>query len=212
MEVPLYHILNYRIIMPNIRVRVYNTQNNSYSFDQDVSVSTFGEIKELIGHNPGSRYTDKEDRSDPFMNDNKPVTQDVVIFESPSKSKAGMATFKEMLIRSNEDIKLDRADRLAKGAYRAQYKLVLDLSAKVDNIVEAIEASKDISTSNSKDTINTVENFDAERWVARYQNNCVELKLAKEELKIAEENLHALFNLSVDTETGEVKQELPSDK
>ena len=197
--------------MPNVRVRVYNTQNNAYTFDQDVSVSNFGEVKQLIGHNPSSRYTDKEDRTDPFLNDSKAVTTDVVIFESPSKSKAGMATFKEMLIRSNEDIKLDRADRLAKGAYRAQYKLVMDLEAKRDNIVEAIESSKDISTSNSKDTINTVENFDAERWVARFQSNCVELRLCTEELNIASTNLQDLFNMSVDTETGEVLQELPSD-
>ncbi len=75
--------------MPSIRLRIYNTQNNSYSMDQDVSVATFGEIKELIGFNPSSRYTDKDDRSDPFLNDNKLVTQDVVIFESPSTSKAG---------------------------------------------------------------------------------------------------------------------------
>jgi len=75
--------------MPNVRVRVYNTQNNAYSFDQDVTVSNYGEIKEMIGFNSSSRYTDKDDRSDPFMNTNKLVTKDVVIFESPSKSKAG---------------------------------------------------------------------------------------------------------------------------
>jgi len=198
--------------MPNIRVRVYNTQNNSYTFDQDVSVATFGEVKSLIGHNPSSRYTDKDDRSDPFLNESKLVTKDVVIFESPSKSKAGMATFREMLIRSNDSIKMDRADRLAKSAYRAQTKLVMDLEAKRDNIIEAIESSKDISTSNSKDTINTVEAFDPERWVSRYQQNCVELELCTKELEIAQTNMLNLFNLSVDTDTGEVLQELPSDK
>jgi hypothetical protein len=197
--------------MPNIRVRVYNTQNNSYTFDQDVSVATFGEMKDLIGHNPSSRYTDKDDRSDPFLNEAKLVTKDVVIFESPSKSKAGMATFKEMLIRSNDSIKLDRADRLAKSAYRAQSKLVMDLEAKKDNIIEAIESSKDISTSNSKDTINTVEAFDPERWVSRYQQNSVELELVTKELEIATGNFASLFGHSVDEATGEVLQELPSD-
>ncbi len=197
--------------MPNVRVRVYNTQNNSYTFDQDVSVNNFGEVKELIGHNPSSRYTDKEDRSDPFLNDSKPITKDVVIFESPSKSKAGMATFKQMLVRSNQDIKLDRADRIAKGAHRAYTKLIMDLEAKRDNILEAIEASKDLSTSNSRDSLNAVNDFDAERWVAKYQANAVELELCTRELKIATEMFDELFAPEADEETGEVIVEVPSD-
>ncbi len=75
--------------MPNIRLRVYDTQNNNFKVDQDVSVSTFQDVKDLIGFNATSRYTDKADRTDPFLNINKLVTNDITIFESPAKSKAG---------------------------------------------------------------------------------------------------------------------------
>lgn len=145
------------------------------------------------------------------MNDNKLVTQDVVIFESPSKSKAGMdLTFKAMLIRSNSDIKLDRADRISKGAHRAYTKLLMDLEAKQDAIIESIEASKDLSTSNSRDSMNAIDSFDAERWVSKFQANSVELELVGREIKIAEDNFGELFHDDVDTETGEVLQDLPS--
>jgi len=75
--------------MPNIRLRVYDTQNNNFKVDTDVSVSTFKDIKDLISFNASSRYTDKADRTDPFLNLDKLVTNDVTIFESPAKSKAG---------------------------------------------------------------------------------------------------------------------------
>jgi len=75
--------------MPSIRLRVYNTQNNSYSFDQDISLDNYGDIKKAIQFNNSSRYTDKEDRNDPFANEDRMVTGDVTIFESPASSKAG---------------------------------------------------------------------------------------------------------------------------
>ncbi len=75
--------------MPSVKVRVYNTQNNEYSFDQVVDVKTFGDIQTLIGHQPNARYTDKATRSDPFSDTSKLVAGDVTIFMSPSKSKAG---------------------------------------------------------------------------------------------------------------------------
>jgi hypothetical protein len=196
--------------MPNVRVRVYNTQNNSYSFDQDVTVSTFGEIQTLIGFNHSSRYTDREDKTDPFLNPERQVTKDVTIFESPSKSKAGNSsnnsnmTFKQMLTRGNSDIQEQRAERIAKAAYRAYSKVVMDLEAKRDNILEAIEASKDLSTSNSRDSINRVDNFDAERWVSRFQANALELELVEKELQIASKQFSVLFHEEVNTDTGEI--------
>ena len=123
-----------------------------------------------------------------------------------------MATFRSMLIRSNSDIKMDRADRISKAAHRAYTKLVMDLEAKRDAIIESIEASKDLSTSNSRDDLNTINNFDSERWVAKYQANAVELELCERELNIAAEKFTELFDYNVDETTGEVSQELPSDK
>lgn len=76
--------------MPNIRLRVYNTQNNDFEVDTDVTVTTFQDIKDLIGFDAASRYTDKADRTDPFLNLTKLVTNDVTVFRSPAKSKAGM--------------------------------------------------------------------------------------------------------------------------
>ena len=75
--------------MPSVKVRVYNTQNNEYSFDQVVDVKTFADVKQLIGHQDNARYTDKATRADPFTDPNKLVAGDVTIFMSPSKSKAG---------------------------------------------------------------------------------------------------------------------------
>lgn len=121
-------------------------------------------------------------------------------------------SFRSMLIRSNADIKLDRADRISKSAYRAYTKLVMDLEAKRDAIIESIEASKDLSTSNSKDDINTINNFDSERWVSKYQANAVELELCDRELAIASKNFSILFDMDVDEETGEVSPKHPSDK
>ncbi len=121
-----------------------------------------------------------------------------------------MSTFKSLLIRSNKDIQLDRADRIAKSAHRAYTKLLMDLEAKRDGIIEAIEFSKDISTSNDRNSLNAIESFDSERWVAKYQTNSVELELCERELKIAAGNFNELFDMDVDTETGEVMQDLPS--
>ncbi len=70
-------------------ITYYNTQNNSYDFDQVVDVKTYGEISQLIGVQQNSRYTDKDTREDPFIDENKLVAGDVTIFCSPSKSKAG---------------------------------------------------------------------------------------------------------------------------
>jgi hypothetical protein len=75
--------------MPNIRLRVYDTQNNSWNVDQDVDVETMGDVKNLIGFNETTRYTDKDDRSNPFADDSKLVTKDITIFASPTSSKAG---------------------------------------------------------------------------------------------------------------------------
>jgi len=122
-----------------------------------------------------------------------------------------MSSFKQMLIRSNQEIKMDRADRIAKGAYRAYYKLIMDLEAKRDAVIESVEASKDLSTSNSRDSMNAIDSFDAERWVAKYQANSVELELVERELKIANDNFNELFAAEVDMETGEVDPGLPSD-
>jgi len=123
-----------------------------------------------------------------------------------------MATFRSMLIRSNADIKMDRADRISKAAHRAYTKLVMDLEAKRDAIIESIEASKDLSTSNSRDDLNTINNFDSERWVAKYQANAVELELCDRELKIAAGQFAELFDYDLDEDTGEVTAKLPSDK
>jgi len=124
----------------------------------------------------------------------------------------GKLTFRGMLIRSNADIKLDKADRISKAAHRAYTKLVMDLEAKRDAIIESIEASKDISTSNSRDDMNAISNFDSERWVAKYQANSVELELCERELAIAAANFGELFDYDVDESTGEVTEKLPSDK
>jgi len=123
-----------------------------------------------------------------------------------------MATFKQMLVRSNTEIKAERADRIAKGAHRAYVKLVMDLEAKRDNILEAIEASKDLSTSNDRNSMNAIESFDAERWVSKFQANAVELELCTRELAIAEGQFGELFLAEVDEATGEIVTELPSGK
>lgn len=123
-----------------------------------------------------------------------------------------MATFRQMLIRSNAEIKLDRADRISKAAWRAHSKLIMDLEAKRDAILEVMEAAKDLSTSNSRDSLNAINSFDAEAWVRNYHQNSVELELIERELKIAQANFDQLFDPSIDTDTGEVDIELPSGK
>jgi hypothetical protein len=75
--------------MPNIRLRVYDTQNNSWNVDTDVDVTTMADVKALIGYNDTTRYTDKEDRKNPFEDETRLVNGDLTIFASPSSSKAG---------------------------------------------------------------------------------------------------------------------------
>jgi hypothetical protein len=75
--------------MPNIRLRVYDTQNNTWNVDTDVDVETMKDVKDLIGFNQTTRYTDKADRSNPFEREDKLVTGDLTIFASPTSSKAG---------------------------------------------------------------------------------------------------------------------------
>ncbi len=85
--------------MPNVKVKVYDTQNNSWMFDQDVDVDTYDDIKGLIGHDSRHRYTDRETREDPFTSTGRRVTGDVTIFCSPAKSKAGKSHMFHRLIK-----------------------------------------------------------------------------------------------------------------
>jgi len=137
------------------------------------------------------------------------ATKEKYIFNFKMSKQMTKLTFVELLKRGNSEIKSDRADRIAKGAFRAYTKLVMDLEAKRDNILEAIEASKDLSTSNSVNSINAIRDFDAERWTKRFQDNAVELELCERELVIASGCFNELFGGEINFETGEVS-EVPS--
>ena len=102
-------------------------------------------------------------------------------------------TFLSTLVRSNSQIKFDRALRFAAAAERDATKLIYDLEAKRDNILEVLDASKDLSTSNDRNTLNVVEQFKSAEWIQRFHKNRVDLRLINEELEIAREMYDELF-------------------
>jgi hypothetical protein len=116
--------------------------------------------------------------------------------------------FVNMLKRSNIEVQDARANRIAKGVYKEQQRIIDDLDSKRDAVLEVIEASQDLSTSNSKDSVNRVDNFDAKNWCARMQANSINLVKLDEELAIARFNMDELFDMElVDLATGEVLPE-----
>ena len=121
------------------------------------------------------------------------------------------SSFLSILARSNASIKNDRAVRIANGALRAQQKLLMDLEARREQIIETLEASKDLSTSNDRNALNAIESFNAERWVNTFQENSVDLEVVDRELAIAKTNFDLLFGSHEDDSAELLKQKDPKD-
>jgi hypothetical protein len=113
--------------------------------------------------------------------------------------------FVDMLKRSNIEVQDARANRVAKAVYKSQQRIIDNLDSKRDILLEVIEASQDLSTSNSKDSVNRIDSFEADSWTMKFQANSVALVKVTEELAIARANMTEMFDMElVDLETGEV--------
>lgn len=75
----------------SIKLQVFDSMAGSYVIDQDVSVTNWGEVKDIVNPQPGQRFTWTGDRSleDPFSNPAKLVSGDIKMHRSAAASKAG---------------------------------------------------------------------------------------------------------------------------
>ena len=93
--------------------------------------------------------------------------------------------FFNTLVRTNSEIKRDRAARVANGAKRSVDQKVMELEAQKEAVEEAISAAVDLSTSNSRDSINAIDAFEAEGWADKINTNRLQLKILNEKLDVA---------------------------
>lgn len=72
-------------------MRIFDTQGGGDVVNQDMDVTTFQDIIDHndFNHNPGMKYSDSATKQDPFANPTNLVTGDMMIFMTPTASKAG---------------------------------------------------------------------------------------------------------------------------
>ena len=108
--------------------------------------------------------------------------------------------FLNTLVRSNAQIKQDRAVRISNGAYREVNRIVMEMEAQKEAIEEAISAATDLSTSNDRNSINAIDAFDAAGWASKIIENELQLKIVNEKLAVAHGLRAKFFEEDVEAE------------
>lgn len=92
--------------------------------------------------------------------------------------------FYNKLVRTNTQIKADKARRFAEGAADAAQMAIMKMEAEKRAIEEAIAAGSDISTSNDRNALNALESFNAASWFETLAANKLQLKIIEEKLDV----------------------------
>jgi len=75
--------------MPNIRLKVFDTQSSEWVIDEDVDATDMRDIQARVSSGPNQRFTDRATRENAFADPERLVTGDITLFRSSAKSKAG---------------------------------------------------------------------------------------------------------------------------
>lgn len=105
-----------------------------------------------------------------------------------------MGRFKRNLIRSNREVKIERAEMADRTLERAMKNIIWDLEAQRDQVKNIIDGVMDISTSNDRNTINTLDVFDGPSMASKMKANWTELRLINEQLRDAHDLYDFLFD------------------
>ena len=108
--------------------------------------------------------------------------------------------FYNKLVRTNTQIKADKARRFAEGAADAAQMAIMKMEGEKRAIEEAIAAGSDISTSNDRNALNALEAFDANSWFSTLAANRLQLKIINEKLEV----LHDIRTEFFEEDAGDV--------
>lgn len=93
--------------------------------------------------------------------------------------------FVNILKRSNDTIKDERAQRIGQSLKEAQIQLILELKGQVRAFEDRLSSMSDLSASNSSMDVNRVTDMDFAAFVSRYQTVSIDLELLNRKLAIA---------------------------
>ena len=110
-------------------------------------------------------------------------------------TKNKVSRFEAQLVRTNKQIKGDRAKRINGTVADAQMVLIMGIRGKVREKENELDAMMDLSTDNQTTTMNVISpKFDAKEYVERINKLKVEIKMLSIELSIAEETYAEWFD------------------
>jgi len=110
-----------------------------------------------------------------------------------------------ILSRSGKEVSDARAERFSRRGDQAMKRSIMTLEAERDALEEALDAALDINTSNDRNSINAIENFDADGWAHKMVNNRIKLRIINEKLQEANKVFTEFFTVGdIDLDTGEV--------
>ncbi len=113
--------------------------------------------------------------------------------------------FQSILSRSGKEVSDARAERFSRRGDQAMKRSIMTYEAERDALEEALDAALDINTSNDRNSINAIENFDADGWAQKMVSNRIKLRIINEKLQEANGVYEEFFTIGhVDNATGEV--------
>lgn len=110
---------------------------------------------------------------------------------SEENNKTG---FFKMLTRDNSQIKQDRAMRLEKITKSTMENLISDIENDILEKEDELASQTDVSTSNNANTINRIQDWDAESFLKKRIDLHVEIENLKINLKAAKKVKKELFS------------------
>lgn len=103
------------------------------------------------------------------------------------------STFQSMLEKSHKEIRGQRASLLSKDAERKMRKVMESKEEKVEDLEMKVLNLSDLSPDSTTTLKVTKSGFDAKSWAEQLIETKTELRLAQEELKIAQETYNEFF-------------------
>jgi len=109
-------------------------------------------------------------------------------------SEDNSTAFFEMLTRDNSQIKKDRAERLGKITESTMDNIISDIENYILEKEDELASQTDVSTSNNANTINRIQDWDAEDFLKKRIDLHVEIENLKINLKAAKNVKKNLFS------------------
>lgn len=110
-----------------------------------------------------------------------------------NKEKKETTSFFKMLTRDNSQIKKDRAERLEQITKSTMDNIISDIENDILQLEDELASQTDVSTSNDANTINRIQDWDAEKFLKKRVDLKVEIENLRINLKAAQEVKDELF-------------------